>query len=229
MGDVLKPDIAAPGVNILAQGLILWPPARRSTWAGECPQALRWLLRMWLARRLAAGQIHPDWSNAYIKSALMSTSKYLDVWNYDRFARPAAGYGRWAAGSAHAADPGINPGPSQPELWVHTDWYSHQLESNLTSVARERELLIKRNRGWGDLSHYGYHHHYPGSAFRPQVCRSTPGATASFTVTFDTLTGADRRQPGLYCAGWLVPLCPPADLGSRHVRTHRERCADHPE
>ena len=77
VGNVLKPDIAAPGVNILAQGYtpgasgedrhMGYGQASGTSMASPHVAGAAALLR----------QIHPDWSNAAIKSALMSTSKYL--------------------------------------------------------------------------------------------------------------------------------------------------------
>ena len=108
VGNVLKPDIAAPGVNILAQGY--------GDAAGEA-SALGFgqVSGTSMASPHVAGaavlmrQIHPEWSNADIKSALMSTSKYIGIYNDAEQTIPAQpldmGAGRLDL--THAADPGV--------------------------------------------------------------------------------------------------------------------------
>jgi subtilisin family serine protease len=74
----LKPDVAAPGVNIMAQGYasgvtgearhLGYGQASGTSMAAPHVTGAAALLR----------SIHPDWSNDYIKSALMSTAKYLE-------------------------------------------------------------------------------------------------------------------------------------------------------
>src|SRR5690606_37737081 len=90
-GNTLKPDIAAPGVNILAQGYAAgatgearhlgYGQASGTSMAAPHVAGAAILLR----------EAHPGWSNAYIKSALMSTSQYMDIYNADdRGGRTAA-------------------------------------------------------------------------------------------------------------------------------------------
>ncbi|MHB9034179.1 MAG: S8 family serine peptidase [Anaerolineae bacterium] len=107
----LKPDIAAPGVNILAQGYtpgatgldrhLGWGQASGTSMAAPFVAGAAALVK----------QVHPDWSVAWIKSALMSTSKYLDVYAVDIWsdiipAQPLdMGAGRLDL--TKAADPGV--------------------------------------------------------------------------------------------------------------------------
>ena len=69
-GDILKPDIAAPGVDVLAAVAPPGNPAACST----CSAARRWRARTSPASRALLKQLHPDWSPTAIKSALMTTA-----------------------------------------------------------------------------------------------------------------------------------------------------------
>ena len=91
VGNVLKPDIAAPGVNILAQGYD--PTDSRRGAPPRLRPGLRHLHGGAARRRRGrpAQADPPDWSPAWIKSALMSTSKYMDIFTDADEARPS----RW--------------------------------------------------------------------------------------------------------------------------------------
>ena len=66
-GDVLKPDVIAPGQDILAA---FSPPGTGST--STCPAVRRWRPAHRRPCRAAEG-LHPDWSPMAIKSALMTS------------------------------------------------------------------------------------------------------------------------------------------------------------
>jgi subtilisin family serine protease len=112
VGNVLKPDIAAPGVNILAQGYGVGVTGEaRHLGFGQVSGTS-------MASPHVAGtaaimrQIHPDWSNAAIKSALMSTAN-----------RPTAGHGRWTLGSHRCGRSRRHLQPRQPELRSRYYWF----------------------------------------------------------------------------------------------------------
>ncbi|CAI9108187.1 OLC1v1007736C1 [Oldenlandia corymbosa var. corymbosa] len=97
--DFLKPDIAAPGVNILAA----WPQTTPPTVVPEDKRMVSWnfLTGTSMSCPHVAGVVallksaHPDWSPAVIRSALMTTA-----YNFD-----TAGDQILAAGSIKPADP----------------------------------------------------------------------------------------------------------------------------
>jgi len=106
-GNVLKPDIAAPGVNILAQGYT--PGAKGEARHLGYGQASGTSMASPHVAGAAAllKQLYPKWTNAAIKSAMMSTSKYMEIYNYDETpAQPLdMGAGRLDVGAA--MDPGV--------------------------------------------------------------------------------------------------------------------------
>ncbi len=83
VGGTLKPDIAAPGVNILAQGYTPGATGEaRHLGYGQASGTSMASPHVAGAAALVQ-QAHPDWSPAWIKSALMSTSKYMDIYSSD--------------------------------------------------------------------------------------------------------------------------------------------------
>jgi len=116
--NVLKPDVTAPGVDILAGGTPALTPAQRdAVEAGSLvpPTASIFLQGTSMASPHVAGlaallrQQHPDWSPAAIKSALMTTGATTlpDIQTGE-----ARGILPWGQGAGHvtpnkAADPGL--------------------------------------------------------------------------------------------------------------------------
>ena len=108
VGNVLKPDIAAPGVNILSQGYgpsagetkhLEYGAASGTSMASPHVAGAGALLR----------QLHPEWSNADIKSALMNTARFLDVFldnAHTQLAQPLD-MGAGCLDLARASDPGL--------------------------------------------------------------------------------------------------------------------------
>ncbi|WP_426342027.1 S8 family serine peptidase [Pseudoduganella sp. S-14] len=116
-GNILKPDVTAPGVDIIASYAAPLNPAETAAVAAGAPgqQAYASIQGTSMASPHVAGlglllrQAHPDWSPAAIKSALMTTA-------YDTLddGLPGAQNGKlaWAQGAGHVApnkanDPGL--------------------------------------------------------------------------------------------------------------------------
>jgi len=106
-GATLKPDITAPGVDTLSQGYtpgatgelrhLGYGQASGTSMASPHVAGAAALLR----------QIHPTWPNAAIKSALMSTAKYLDIYNANGTPAQPLDMGAGRLDLRHAADPGV--------------------------------------------------------------------------------------------------------------------------
>ena len=186
----LKPDIAAPGSNIMAQG---YTPGV----TGE-------------ARHLGYGQVsgtsmasphvagsaallrqkYPAWSNAAIKSALMSTSKYTNIWNFDGSpAQPTdMGAGRLDVGAA--MNPGVILAPPAADFGlIYTGTAKLGREIQVTNITTQAET-------------YNISTLYTGNGFAPTQTTTLPGVTVSpssltlnpnekktLTVSFDPALG----------------------------------------
>ncbi len=189
VGHVLKPDIAAPGVNILSQGYtpgatgedrhLGYGQASGTSMAAPHVAGTAALLR----------QLYPDWSNGYIKSAMMSTAKYMEVYNHDGTpAQPLdIGAGRLDIGAA--TDPGVIFDPPSLSFGAIMTGTTESIVVEVTNVTGEAETY--------ELSTL-----YTGAGFAPTQTTSLPGftvtpssftldpeASTSFTMTFDTTEG----------------------------------------
>ncbi len=189
VGNTLKPDIAAPGVNILAQGYapgatgearhLGFGQSSGTSMASPHVAGAAALLR----------QVHPDWSNAAIKSALMSTSKYMDIYIADGTtpAQPLdMGAGRLDL--TNATDPGVILDPPSVGFGQVVDGDMSSMDVMVTNVADESETY--------DLSTL-----YTGAGFAvtqtttltgfmvsPISITLDPGESAVVTVDFDSST-----------------------------------------
>ncbi len=117
VGDIIKPDITAPGVNILA-GQTPTP------YSGPADQLFQLISGTSMSAPHIAGiaalvrQEHPDWSPAMIKSALMTTA-YSDVLKEDGFT-PADPFDMGAGHVAprSALDPGLTYDAQLPDYFA---------------------------------------------------------------------------------------------------------------
>ncbi|HXF64441.1 MAG TPA: S8 family serine peptidase [Caldilineaceae bacterium] len=189
VGNVLKPDIAAPGVNILAQGYT--PGATgEARHLGYGQQSGTSMAAPHVAGAAALlRQIHPDWSNAYIKSALMSTAKYLDIYLADGVtpAQPLdMGAGRLDL--TKAADPGVILDPPNLSFGFSPTGTHKSLSFQVISVAAAAETYNLSTLYTGDG--FTMTTALPGFIISPTVITLNPGETATIEVTLDPATSA---------------------------------------
>jgi len=141
VGNTLKPDIAAPGVNILAQGYTPGATGEaRHLGYGQASGTSMASPHVAGAAALVL-QVHPNWTPANVKSALMSTSKYMDMY-LDDGVTPAQpldmGAGRLDL--TYATDPGVLLDPPRLSFGlVPTDGVS-SIDVAVTSVATATEV-----------------------------------------------------------------------------------------
>lgn len=113
-GDVIKPDITAPGVQIMAGNTPRPVPGE-----GPAGQLFQAIAGTSMSSPVVAGsyallkQAHPDWSAAAAKSALMTTA-YTRVRDNDRVSQ--AGPFAMGAGMAYLGQPGAKGSAFQPGL-----------------------------------------------------------------------------------------------------------------
>lgn len=226
VGSTLKPDIVAPGVNILAQGYALgaagedrhlgWGQVSGTSMAAPHVTGAAALLR----------QAHPDWPNAWIKSALMSTAKYLEI--YDAFDGEPAQPLEMGAGRldlTRAADPGVILEPPSLSYGMVPEGTQKTITFTVTSVATDVQtyalstLYTGAGFGPGDLTDL------PGFSVNPTNLTLAPGQSAQVGVTFDADTSAgigdnqgyiilDGDDYEAHLPAWarVVPGTSPADV-----------------
>ncbi len=190
VGGTLKPDIAAPGVNILAQGYTDGATGEaRHLGYGQVSGTSMAAPHVTGAAALLQ-QIHPTWSVAAIKSALMSTSKYMDVYQADgRTPAQPLDMGAGRLDLAKAADPGVILEPPSLSFGFVPTGTQKTITVTVTSVAAAAETYTLSTL-------------YTGNGFAPTQTKALPGVTASVTslslnpgeskkiaVTFNSVNG----------------------------------------
>ncbi|MFN2114167.1 MAG: S8 family serine peptidase [Anaerolineae bacterium] len=185
VGYRLDPDITAPGTNILAQGYGDGEGVDRHRGYGQASGTS-------MASPHVAGsavllrQARPEWSNDYIKSALMSTSKYLGIYNDSGQTVPAQpldmGAGRLDL--TNATDPGIILDPPMLSFGVVPNGRTGAVAVTLTSVSDETETYelssIDTALSMTDTVEVA------GLSFEPESVTLDPGSSATITVTWNT-------------------------------------------
>lgn len=188
VGNVLKPDIAAPGVNILSQG---YTPGA----TGEARHlGFGQVSGTSMASPHVAGsaallrQIHPTWSNAYIKSALMSTSKYMDIYTEEGAPAQPLDMGAGRLDLTNAADPGLIFSPPSLSFGVVPTGTTDLIQVTLTSVAAASETYSLTTLYTGDS--FTATTELPGFSVSPSAVTLGPGESTVITVTLDTAASA---------------------------------------
>ena len=142
VGNVLKPDITAPGVNILAQGYAPGTTGEdRHLGFGQVSGTSMAAPHVAGAAALLR-QIHPTWSNAEIKSALMSTSKYIGIWNGDGTHAQPLDQGAGRLDLTNAADPGVILDPPSLSYGVVVTGTVETMDVTVTSVPEGAEIFV---------------------------------------------------------------------------------------
>ncbi|HEY85344.1 MAG TPA: S8 family serine peptidase [Chloroflexi bacterium] len=183
VGNVLKPDIAAPGVNILAGGYTPGTSGEaRHLGYGQASGTSMASPHVAGAAALLT-QIHPDWSPAYIKSALMSTSKWQGIYNQDGTHAQPLDMGAGRLDLTNAADPGIILDPPSLSFGVVPTGTSKAIEVMVTSVGAAAETYDLAAVGVGPVGSGTFP--LPWLQISPSSITLAPGESAMVTVTFD--------------------------------------------
>ena len=184
----LKPDIAAPGVNILAQGYdplgtgedrhLGYGQASGTSMASPHVAGSAAILR----------QIHSAWTNAQIKSALMSTAKYTDVYNFDGTPAQPLDMGAGRLDLTNAADPGVILDPPSVSFGLVESDGSGTVNVTVTSVATGEETYDLSTLYTGNGFAITQTTTLTGFTVLPASITLAPGASEIITVTFDAAT-----------------------------------------
>lgn len=227
VGGTLKPDIAAPGVNILAQGFtdgvtgeaqhLGYGQASGTSMAAPHVAGAAALLQ----------QIHPDWSPATIKSALMSTAKYMNVYLVDgRTPAQPLDMGSGRLDLSKAADPGVILDPPSLSFGFVPTGTQTTLTVTVRSVATAAETYnlstLYTANGFGPTQTTTL----PGVTLSTNALTLNPGETKSFQATFNPAAARpnygdkqgfvilDGTTHDAHLAAWarVVPALPLADV-----------------
>lgn len=212
-GDLLKPDLTAPGVSIVSA---VAPPSDTGRLFDLASGTSMSTPHVAGLAALAHG-VHPDWSPAEIKSAMMTTARALEddagpfaegagqvqprafldpVLVYDaggedwRGFLTGLGLGR-RAGSSATTTPVAAGDLNLPSIAVGDLTGSRQVTRTVTNVSDRPETFEADVSGLDGIA----------VTVAPEQILLRPGQSATFTVTLRTLPGA---QPGTYTEGTLT-------------------------
>ena len=192
VGNVLKPDIAAPGVNILAQGYTEGVTGEaRHLGYGQASGTSMAAPHVTGAAALLM-QLHNNWSTADIKSAMMSTSKYIDMYNDDGTPAQPLDMGAGRLDVAAAMDPGVLLSPPSLSYGVVPTGTQMTIAVNVTGVATTTETYTTSTLYTGNG--FTSTTDLPGFTITPASISVAPGETKTISVTFDSATGAGMGE-----------------------------------
>jgi hypothetical protein len=206
LGNFLKPDVTAPGVQILA-AMTPTPDEVSSGPAGEYWQAIAGTSMSSphvAGAALLVRAVHPDWSPGQIKSALM-TQAVTDVLKED-LTTPAdpfdMGAGRVDVGAAIAAPLTISDDTADMVALFNDP--DHAIDLNIASINAPRlpgEVTTTRTvtNVTGSTLRVKPSVQMPaGSSMvvKPKAASVAPGASATFTIKLSSTTPLDSQQFG---------------------------------
>lgn len=226
VGGTLKPDIAAPGVNILAQGYTPGATGEaRHLGYGQSSGTSMAAPHVAGAAALLKQQ-YPNWSPAWIKSALMSTAKYMDIYLADGTtpAQPLdMGAGRLDL--TRAADPGVILDPPSLSFGYMISGTQKTISVTVTSVATATETYNLSTLYTGDGFAPTQTKTLDGFSINPTSVTLDPNASATVQVTFNTASSMgigdnqgyilmDGTNYDAHMPAWarVTPALPAADV-----------------
>ena len=145
--DLMRPDVAAPGVNVLAA---YSPDTYASQFGDEVHEQFNVLSGTSMSSPIVAGtgallsQLHPGWSPAAIRSALVTTAKpAVDSDGSGAAPHVAAGAGRIDPNAA--ARPGLVVAPSEDD---YRRFAGREIAARDSSYRRSRSTAKRRRSRW---------------------------------------------------------------------------------
>ncbi len=187
-GQMLKPDIAAPGVNILAQGYGNATGEARHTGYGQVSGTSMAAPHIAGAAALIR-QMHPTWGMAEIKAAMMGSAKYMDIYNGDGSPAQPLDMGAGRLDFTQIVSPGIgvilNP-PSVSLGYVPTGT-TKSMQIQVTSVSAMTETYSLSTLYTGES--FTATTSLPGFTVTPMTLTLAAGESAMVTVEFDSSMG----------------------------------------
>lgn len=203
--NTMKPDIAAPGVNIMAQGYGVGVTGEaRHLGFGQVSGTSMAAPHVAGAAALLK-QRYPSWGPAEIKSALMSTSKFMEIYNANGSPAQPIDMGAGRLDVAAAMTPGVILNPPAADFGAVISStgavYTMSVEvRNIYTAAETYELsTLFTGNGFSvtdttDLA---------GVSVSPTELTLDPGETATVVVSFDPAQGMgyDINQGYLIMSG----------------------------
>jgi hypothetical protein len=183
----LKPDIAAPGVNVMSQGYTPGATGEARHFGYGQVSGTSMAAPHVAGAAAVLRQLRPEWSNQAIKSALMSTSKYLGISNADGSPAQPLDMGAGRLDLEAALDPGVILDPPSLSFGYLANGSSREITVIVTNVTDAAETYttstVFTGNGFDDLAPMA------GLTVTPASLALAPGASAELTVSFNSSNG----------------------------------------
>jgi subtilisin family serine protease len=193
-GNTLKPDIAAPGVNILSQG---YAPLEEgeNVHLGFGHSSGTSMATPHIAGAAAIlKQIYPLWSNDDIKSAMMSTAKYREIYTHDNRPAQPLDIGAGRIDLEKAADPGAILSPPSLGFGVLGQNSQKKMSVEIRNILPEKQTFEITTCYTGD----GFDKTAPAKGFSADLSEISlkPFETKKIEILFDAAksTGIGDNQ-----------------------------------
>jgi subtilisin family serine protease len=214
VGDRLKPDIAAPGVNVLAQGYGRGVGEVRHLGFGQVGGTSMASPHVAGAAALLK-QAHPEWSNEWIKSALMSTAKYTDIYALGGAPAQPLDMGAGRLDLTRAADPGVILNPPSLSFGRVVTGTDPVIKVMVTSVSDEEEQYQLSSVYTGES--FTDTMPVPGLGVNWRSITLQPGETKEIEVTWSTSHAITSFSPERI----IRPICRRGCASRRSGQTRR--------
>ncbi len=184
VGNKLKPDIAAPGVNILSQGYGPFAEGENVHLGFGQVSGTSMAAPHIAGAAALLKQLHPLWSNTDIKSALMSTADFMDIYNQDGSPAQPLDIGAGRVNLSKAIDPEIILDPPSLGFGVVENGEQKKLTLTLKNITPQTLSYTIETVYTGD----GFNNLSPlqGFTVTPSAVTLAPFQNAEIEVEFNS-------------------------------------------
>ena len=192
VGEVLKPDITAPGVLILSQGYDPYADGENRHFGFNQASGTSMAAPHVAGAAALILQVHPDWPNSYIKSAIMTTSMFRGIKVDDDLPALPLEIGAGRLDLTRVIDPGIICQPPSVSFGRVTKGKNKSLTITVTNISPNPETYTVTL--FNPRAAAGNKESMEGVSFSPAQLTLKPKTSTTLTLTIDTTN--DRVSSG---------------------------------
>ncbi len=186
VGNVLKPDLAAPGVHIVSQGYDPYATGEERHFGYGQMSGTSMAAPHVAGAAAVVLQAHPDWTPAQVKSALMTTAQYVNIYNDNHTPAQPLDMGAGRLDLQQALDPGIILDPPMASFGEVPENEPKTVEIRITSVSDRTETY--RLNTWDTSQGFTETVRLDGFTVSPASITLSPGQSSRIRVEFTPRT-----------------------------------------